>query len=224
MDLATLAYHKQVVIDYWRQTERKLQRACDVLDKLGDKIHDLKVRRDRATRDGHKPAEYSLQLSLSTLENTRNMYYEFASVKAQQMEQLWDEMQSVGITVEDLGVEHSYQDLNVSDISNDDEQDLDYESDDEDTLTHHASNRSINLSSTASFATYATPTTATRASFTSLSTSQLATRGSSSTKAHGAEVPEFSPEGNHGYDFSWSADNDQKSEDQPPAKRARLEF
>ena len=140
MDLATLAYHKQVVIDYWRQTERKLQRACDVLDKLGDKIHDLKVRRDRATRDGHKPTEYSLQLSLSTLENTRNMYYEFASLKSQQMEQLWEEMQSVGITAEDLGVEPSYQDLNISDISNDDEEDLDYESDNEDTLTHESDN------------------------------------------------------------------------------------
>ena len=64
--------------------ERKFHRACNQI-VLNHHFDDLQLLYDCAHRDNSRSFRYSLRIKLSTLEGVRNMYVEYASMKADEL-------------------------------------------------------------------------------------------------------------------------------------------
>jgi hypothetical protein len=66
----------------WQTTENKLNKAVDQMQLLGDRIQQLQIRYQRATRDGKAAFSQSLKLQLMPLQNMYNAYYEYCNYHA----------------------------------------------------------------------------------------------------------------------------------------------
>ena len=66
-------------------TERKFRNACVQLLALNKRIDNMKRRYKRAKNDNINRFRYNLRLKLAVIEGVRNMYYEYAHMKAQQV-------------------------------------------------------------------------------------------------------------------------------------------
>ena len=62
---------------------------------LNEKIVDNKCRYGRVTKADRRSMRYTMRLRLAAFEGTRNMYYEYAAIKCQQIEELQDKLRSV---------------------------------------------------------------------------------------------------------------------------------
>ena len=65
--------------------ERRFHRACSQIVLLNRHLDNLQLRYDRAHRDNMRTFRYSLRIKLSALEGVRNMYVEYASMKADEL-------------------------------------------------------------------------------------------------------------------------------------------
>jgi hypothetical protein len=68
---------------------------------LNRKIEDMQVRYDRAFADGRRSFRYSHRLKLATLEGMRNMYYEYACRRADELEKMQDTLIQHGLVSDD---------------------------------------------------------------------------------------------------------------------------
>ena len=57
---------------------------------LNRRIEEVQVRYDRAFSSGQRSFRYTHRLKLATLEGMRNMYYEYACLRADELEQMQD--------------------------------------------------------------------------------------------------------------------------------------
>lgn len=71
-----------------RSTNRLFRQACDQIIVMNNQINYLQTRYNRALNKNLRSFRYSLRLKLATLEGVRNMYYEYASRKADVLEHL----------------------------------------------------------------------------------------------------------------------------------------
>lgn len=62
--------------------ESLFRRACEQVFVLNKDIEKLTIRFDDAEAMGNKALRYHLRLRISVMEGVRNMYYEFAALKA----------------------------------------------------------------------------------------------------------------------------------------------
>lgn len=62
---------------------------------LNEKIVDNKCRYGRVTKTNRRSMRYTTRLRLAALEGTRNMYYEYASIKCHEIEDLQDKLRSI---------------------------------------------------------------------------------------------------------------------------------
>lgn len=72
--------------------ERRFRTACQQIILLNRKLDDLQKRYRSAKKDNLRTFRYSLRLRLAVVEGLRNMYYDYAHEKADQVAVLRKEM------------------------------------------------------------------------------------------------------------------------------------
>ena len=90
------------------ELDRKFRRACKQVVILNGQITDLKMRYDRAASNQQRKWRCAIRLRLATIEGARNMFYEYASRKCEEIEELQDRL------------------LECSDVDTDSESDMEY--------------------------------------------------------------------------------------------------
>ena len=68
--------------------DKKFRRACHHIRMLNRQVEDFQVRYDRAFSSGRRSFRYTHRLKLATFEGMRNMYYEYACRRADELEQM----------------------------------------------------------------------------------------------------------------------------------------
>ena len=68
--------------------EAKFERACSQLTILNAKISEIQLRYDRAAAVNRRSFRYSLRIQLVELEGVRNMYYQYARGKAEELDHM----------------------------------------------------------------------------------------------------------------------------------------
>jgi len=81
----------------FRATDRKFRRACQQIRLLNHRIEDAQVRYDRAYKDNRRSFRYTCRLQLATLEGMRNMFYEYACNRADELESLQEDLIAAGL-------------------------------------------------------------------------------------------------------------------------------
>lgn len=66
--------------------EAKFEKACSQLTILNAKIAEIQLRYDRAAAVNRRSFRYSLRIQLVEMEGVRNMYYQYAKTKAEQLD------------------------------------------------------------------------------------------------------------------------------------------
>ena len=75
-----------------RTLDKKFKQACNQLVLLNNFIEYTQNRYDRAVRNNRRSFRYSYRLRLCTLEGVRNMFYEYASQSADELDTLQDRL------------------------------------------------------------------------------------------------------------------------------------
>ena len=92
-----------MLVSQIRLADRKFRRACSQVILLNNKIQMLKVRYDRAKADGRRSFRYGWRLQLATYEGVRNMFYEYAAQRCDEMEKLQEQLRvQTGMEYEDF--------------------------------------------------------------------------------------------------------------------------
>ena len=91
--MATVTDHLQMQV---LQMYSKFQKACGQVLVLNNFLRQLQIRYDRAARDNLRTYRYALRLRLCTVEGLRNSLYEYATMKADEIEHLEEEMRKLG--------------------------------------------------------------------------------------------------------------------------------
>ena len=81
----------------FKRLERKFRRGCGHIRVLNRKIEETQTRYDRAYDKQSRTFRYTYRLQLASLEGVRNMYYEWASQRAEELESLQDELIDQGL-------------------------------------------------------------------------------------------------------------------------------
>ena len=74
------------------EKERRFRRACEQIVQLNYKLDDMQSRYLGAKRDGLRTFRYNYRLRLSVIEGLRNMYYDYAHQKAEDISGLRNEL------------------------------------------------------------------------------------------------------------------------------------
>ena len=77
--------------------ERKYDCCYRQILVLNNRIRDLECRYQRACRGGRTSYRYTLRLQLATTEGMRNMYYEYACRKADELEAVQEQLVEAGV-------------------------------------------------------------------------------------------------------------------------------
>lgn len=73
-------------------SERRFRKACDQIVMLNQRLGEVQKRYKMAKRSNNRAFRYNLRLKLAVIEGARNMYYDYAYIKADQVAQLRREM------------------------------------------------------------------------------------------------------------------------------------
>ena len=74
----------------FRQLDKKFRKACHHIRMLNRHIENVQVRYDRAFSTGRRSFRYTHRLKLATYEDMRNMYYEYACRRADELDKMQD--------------------------------------------------------------------------------------------------------------------------------------
>ena len=76
--------------------DAKFQKACEQVLVLNNMMKELQIRYDRAARDNLRTYRYALRLRLCTVEGLRNTLYDYVTQKADDIEQMEEEIRNLG--------------------------------------------------------------------------------------------------------------------------------
>jgi len=76
----------------FRALDKKFRKACHHIRMLNRHIEQIQTRYDRAFSSGRKSFRYTHRLKLATYEGMRNMYYEYACRRADELEKMQDNL------------------------------------------------------------------------------------------------------------------------------------
>ena len=79
----------------------QFRRSCDQIVHLNLALRGLTTRYKKAKTENHRSFRYPLRLKLAAVEGVRNMYYDYAKLKAEEIQGLRDELQGQLITFDD---------------------------------------------------------------------------------------------------------------------------
>ena len=82
-----------------QKTEWKLNRACENVVLLNDRIVHLSRRYYRARDCNHKTFRYNLRLKLAVYEGVRNVFYEYARDRAEEIAEMRRELYNQRVTI-----------------------------------------------------------------------------------------------------------------------------
>ena len=68
--------------------EKSFRKACEQIVQLNRRLDEMAKRYDKASKENHRSFRYSLRLRMAVTEGVRNMYYEYASNKADEITNL----------------------------------------------------------------------------------------------------------------------------------------
>ena len=85
------------VVQKMRATDRRFQKACRQLVILNNRLEDLNTQYRRSRRNNKPGSRYNLRLKLSVVEGIRNMFYEYASSRADELENMQDCLIEAGL-------------------------------------------------------------------------------------------------------------------------------
>ena len=88
------------MLDSFKMLDKKFRRACHHIRMLNRRIEDVQVRYDRAFSSGRRSFRYTHRLKLATYEGMRNMYYEYACRRADELEKMQDSLIQQGMISE----------------------------------------------------------------------------------------------------------------------------
>ena len=74
------------------EIQRRFQRACRQIIMLNNRLTELNRRYGAARRENLRPFRYTLRLRLAVVEGMRNVYYDYAHQKADEMAALRKEL------------------------------------------------------------------------------------------------------------------------------------
>ena len=74
----------------FKNLDRKFRKSCHHIRMLNRQIEEVQVRYDRAFASGRRSFRYTHRLKLATYEGMRNMYYEYACRRADELEKMQD--------------------------------------------------------------------------------------------------------------------------------------
>ena len=104
-----------------RDMNRKFRQACSQLILINNLIDETEARYNRSQAEGRRSYRYILRLKLCSLEGVRNMFYEYAYAKADQLEKLQLELYNkCGISWNDSLAQESDNDDDETDIGDED--------------------------------------------------------------------------------------------------------
>ena len=96
-----------------KDLNRKFRLCCNQLVRINNLIEDVEIRYNRSQAENRRSYRYILRLKLCTLEGVRNVFYEYAYAKADELEKMQlDLYNRTGIAWDDSLAEES--DLNES--------------------------------------------------------------------------------------------------------------
>lgn len=106
-----------------RDMNKKFRKACSNLIMINNLIDEIEVRYNRAVAADRRSYRYILRLRLCTMEGVRNMFYEYAYSRADQLEKMQlDLYTKTGIAWNDqLATETDDEDDGSDDSDDDDE-------------------------------------------------------------------------------------------------------
>jgi len=81
----------------FKHMDRKFRRSCHHIRILNRRIEEVQIRYDRAFSSGQRSFRYSHRLKLATYEGTRNMFYEYACRRADELEKMQDSLIQRGL-------------------------------------------------------------------------------------------------------------------------------
>lgn len=87
------------------ESERKFRSACRQIHILNNKVDDIQKRYRSAKEENKRSFRYNLRLKLAVLEGLRNMYYDYAHAKADQVASLRQEVYG---TIEEMQNAHQH--------------------------------------------------------------------------------------------------------------------
>lgn len=90
--------NSQQILSTLSRNHRVFKRACAQVRLLNGRVDAAKVRYDRANARGRMAFRYNARLSIAVLESVRDMTWDFASTKCDQIENLQDEFLGGGRT------------------------------------------------------------------------------------------------------------------------------
>ena len=76
----------------------QFRRSCDQIVHLNLALRGLTTRYKKAKTENHRTFRYPLRLKLAVVEGVRNMYYDYAKLKAEEIQGLRDELHGQLIT------------------------------------------------------------------------------------------------------------------------------
>jgi len=99
------------LLDQLKQMNKKFRLSCNQVVILNNEIEYLQNRYDKAVEDHRRSFRYFLRLKIATLEGVRNMIYEYACRRADQLDTMHEQLLRDGIIEEEL---------DLSDLQDDD--------------------------------------------------------------------------------------------------------
>ncbi len=90
----------QELLNTFHAEDRKFRLACRQIRLLNHRIEDTQLRYDRAHSADRRSFRYTLRLQLATLEGMRNMFYEYACQRADDLEEMQERLISLGLVTD----------------------------------------------------------------------------------------------------------------------------
>lgn len=95
-----------------RFLNKKFKNACNQVILLNNQIEYVQVRYDRAVKSNKRSYRYFERLRLATLEGVRNMIYEYACRRADELDEMQEQLVQEGIIDSDYDMEDNDSDDN----------------------------------------------------------------------------------------------------------------
>lgn len=95
-----------------RRMERRFKRVCRQLVLMNNNIRAVKARYDRAVKVDRKTIRYNLRLRILSMEGVRNMFWDYAETRADQLDEMEKELKDrYGINWDDVSDEAMAQEM-----------------------------------------------------------------------------------------------------------------
>ena len=101
----------------YRQMQKKFRHACRQVVLLNNRISDVQLRYDRAVKANKRSWRYVTRLNLASIEGVRNMFYEYACRRADELDQMQDRLINAGVILENWSMEDDSEEDGEADTS-----------------------------------------------------------------------------------------------------------